>query len=251
MPDPTRLLELSKNLARKAARELLSLRREDLREYEFSIDLQKEVKTKADEILDTLILDGLQETGLPVLTEESGFIQGKEESGLKFIVDPLDGTFNFIKNLGPSAVSIALWQENMPIHGVILNLYENKLYWGGPEIGAFCEDEPIRVSKESMKNRSSICTGFPTRFDVNNLGEQQKYWGLISPFAKVRMLGSAAVSLLQVAKGSSELYSESNIMLWDVAAGLSIVKGAGGNIECIETGSEWCLDVIASNGKLQ
>jgi myo-inositol-1(or 4)-monophosphatase len=78
----------------------------------------------------------------------------------------------------------------------------------------------------------------------------RRFKDLVAPYAKVRMLGSAAVSLLHVANGSADAYCEQNIMLWDVAGGLGIVEGAGGKIVLRKAGGEWCYSVFASNPRL-
>ena len=187
---------------------------------------------------------------MPILSEESGHLAGKSGSGYWFIVDPLDGTFNFVKGLGPSAVSIALWKELSPVFGVIYNLSEKALYWGGKELGAYCGDQKISVSDVLDKSKASICTGFPVRFNVDSETSMQHFWNLIKPFAKIRMIGSAAVSVLYVAKGVADIYSEQNIMLWDVAAGLAIVEGAGGNYRIDETDISYAYNVTAWNSCL-
>ena len=225
MHDLNKLLELSKSIASQAGQKLFENNSPSHKEYVHCSELPKEIKAGADTVLEKYILQKLASTGLPVLSEESGFIQGQKESRYMFIIDPLDGTFNFVKDLGPCAVSIALWHDKKPIFGVIYNIVEKKLYWGGNALGAYCDDKSISVSSTSNTEQASICTGFPVRFDVENDNGMQNFWRLIKPYAKVRMLGSAAVSLLNVAKGSADVYSEQNIMLWDVAAGIAIVEG--------------------------
>jgi myo-inositol-1(or 4)-monophosphatase len=76
------------------------------------------------------------------------------------------------------------------------------------------------------------------------------FWRMVKPYAKVRMLGSAAASLVRVAQGAADLYTESSIMLWDVAAGMAIVEGAGGRCAMDRSGAPWCYDVIAANPAL-
>ena len=247
MHDLNELLELSKLIASQAGQKLLDSYTPSHKEYIHCSELPKEIKAGADAFMEKYILQELTATGLPVLSEESGYIQGQHESQYMFIIDPLDGTFNFVKDLGPCAVSIALWHDNKPIFGVIYNLVEKKLYWGGEGLGAYCDDESISASNTSKTEQASICTGFPVRFDVGNDSVMQKFWRLIKPYAKVRMLGSAAVSLLNVAKGSADVYSEQNIMLWDVAAGIAIVEGAGGVINSLPSTIKYSLDVFASN----
>ena len=122
-----KLLELSKLVATQAGLRLLDSLSPDHKLYVHSMDHPREVKAMADTVLEREILDGLAPTGLSILSEESGYIPGKQTSTYWFIVDPLDGTFNFVKGLGPSAVSIALWDGQRPIFGVIYDLVERQL----------------------------------------------------------------------------------------------------------------------------
>jgi myo-inositol-1(or 4)-monophosphatase len=166
-------------------------------------------------------------------------------------VDPLDGTFNFVKGLGPSAISVALWEYDRPLFGVVYSLAERQLAWGGRDIGAFSDGRRISVSGTSDPSLGSICTGFPVRLDMHSDLAMHDFWRMVKPYAKVRMLGSAAASLVQVARGAADLYAESCIMLWDVAAGAAIVEGAGG--QCVmnrRNSPHWCYDVIAANPAL-
>ena len=250
MADLRALLDLAKSAAvRAGARLLASLAPVD-RTYVHSLELPREVKAAADSVLERDILQALAGAELAVLSEESGYIPSKRPSSRWFIVDPLDGTFNFIKGLGPSAVSIALWEDQKPIFGVIYNLMERQLAWGGADIGAFIDGRPISVSGTSSLALASICTGFPVRFDVQSDRALRDFCRLVSPYAKVRMLGSAAMALLHVARGSADVYLEQSIMLWDVAAGVAIVQGAGGEAMAVRADREWCYDVIASNTAL-
>jgi len=247
MSDLNQLLELTKSVARQAGEKLLKNNKANYKEYIHCSDLPKEIKAVADTELEKEILKKLTPTGIPILSEEAGFVEGQADSKYMFIIDPLDGTFNFVKNLGPCAVSIALWQDQKPIFGVIYNLIDKKLFWGGDAMGAYCDNQPISVSSTSSQVGASICTGFPVRYDVESDNSMQNFWNLVKPYAKVRMIGSAAVSLLNVAEGSADVYSEQSIMLWDVAAGIAIVQGAGGEVHFIPRSTEYALDVFASN----
>jgi myo-inositol-1(or 4)-monophosphatase len=250
MPEISELLELSKAIATQAGLRLLDSFSQDHKRYVHSLEHPKEIKAVADAVLDQDILQALVPTGFPVLSEESGYIAGKHESDYWFIVDPLDGTFNFVKGLGPSAVSIAFWKNQKPIFGVIYSLLDRQLAWGGAGIDTYAHGQRISVSDTSNKAEASICTGFPVRLDVENDIAMQNFWHMVKPYAKVRMLGSAAISLLNVARGSADVYSEQNIMLWDVAAGLAIVEGAGGGVHFFPGTIEHSLDVYASNQPL-
>lgn len=250
MPDVDELLAKSKAIASKAGLGVLDGVGRGLKRYTHCTDLPKEIKAKADEVLNRDILQSLAPLGIPVFSEESGYLQSGNSSDYWFIVDPLDGTYNFVKGLGPSAVSIALWRQQTPIFGVIYSLSDRQLFWGGAGIGAFVDGRPITVSGTSDRATASICTGFPVRFDLEDTQAMQGFWQTIQPFAKVRMIGSAAMSLMHVARGSADVYFEQSIMLWDVAAGLAIVQGAGGSACFTSTSTEHSLNVFASNGQI-
>ncbi len=241
------LLDLVKLAAVQAGTQLLESVDAVDRSYVHSADLPREVKAAADSVLERDILAAIASTKLTVLSEESGYIPSPHPSNRWFIVDPLDGTFNFVKGLGPCAVSIALWEGQKPIFGVIYDLMEKKLAWGGPGIGAYIDGHPISVSDTSTLAMASLCTGFPVRFDLESEQSMRLFGRLVTPFAKVRMLGSAAAALLHVARGSADVYLEQSIMLWDVAAGIAIVQGAGGAAAFRRNEVEWSYDVIASN----
>lgn len=247
MVEVDELLNLSKLVATQAGLRLLDSFNPNHKCYVHSLTHPREVKAIADTVLEREILDALIPTGLTILSEESGYIFGHQESKYWFVIDPLDGTFNFVKGLGPSAVSIALWEGQRPVFGVIYSILERQLFWGGDGIGAYCDGQEISVSGTSDKAEASICTGFPVRFNMANDLAMQNFWRMVSSFAKVRMLGAAAVSLLHVAKGSTDVYSEQNIMLWDVAAGIAIVEGAGGCVHFSPGVEEYSLNVYASN----
>lgn len=250
MTDPIELLELSKAVAKRAGLRFRDGQGADLRVHVRARDNRREVKARADTILEEEILKELRPTELSILSEESGFIEGRRDAEYLFIIDPLDGTFNFVKGLGPCAVSIALWKKQQPLFGVILNLMDGRLVWGGPGLGAFADGRRIAVSSTSTMSEACICTGLPAGLDVQSPAALERLCRIVRSFEKIRMLGSAAVSLVNVATGCADAYSEQNIMLWDVAAGVAIVEGAGGTTRRFATGAEYTLNVDASNGRL-
>jgi myo-inositol-1(or 4)-monophosphatase len=250
VPEITGLLSLAKLAASRAADRILRAPLDEQRDYTYDLEHKREIKSPVDRAAEAEILATLAPAGVAILSEESGLLPPKGDSTHTFIVDPLDGTFNFVKGLGPSAVSIALWKKSAPVFGVLFELGERRLYWGGRNVGAYVDDRKLCVSGVSQRSEASICTGFPVRFDVADETASRRFQSLVAPYAKVRMLGSAAVSLLHVARGSADAYSEERIMLWDVAAGIAIVEGAGGVTTMSESGPRWCYDVFASNPSL-
>jgi len=208
---------------------------------------EREVKIAADAVLHDHLFERLQSTGLPVLSEESSESPSKP-SGPYWSVDPLDGSYNFARSLGPAMISIALVDGGRPTFGVLRDVETGDEYWGGAGIGAFLGETAIRVSEESILSRSVLCTGFPSRFLVDDTAAMAAQTARMSRFGKIRMIGSAASSLVRVARGSAEAYVESRIMSWDVAAGLALIEGAGGSFVADLSRPRDPLDVVATNG---
>ena len=240
------LLKLSKNAVVHALDKLIELDKKNIKDYLFSNEVHREVKAEADIIIEKILIDKLSISDLSILSEESGLIKSESNSNLRFIIDPIDGTVNFIRGICNCSISVALFDGNTPVFGVLASYPSGIIAWGGKGIGAFMGEMPINVSSIKDTKKGVLCTGFPSRFEFNSktILEQMN---LLQSFNKVRMLGSASQSLLQVAQGSVEAYVESNIMIWDVAAGLAIVEGAGGEFRINKQDYNYPIEVIASN----
>ena len=244
------LLDSAKNAVLKAGKEVfLADPKSKSREYFFDSDIPKEIKASADTFIEEKIIHSLKPLGISILSEESGFIDLDENSDSLFILDPLDGTYNFVKGSGPCCISLALWKKNKPIFGIIYDLNTSKITWGGKKIGSFLENEQISVSDEDSPSSSVIASGFPVRFTPDKK-ELKDFHLFLDNFAKVRMIGSAAMSLNLVSQGFFDAYFERNIMLWDVAAGLAIVEGAGGKYKIFQKDDKYLLDVFVTNKPL-
>lgn len=218
------------NIAKNAALEASDLLRKSKNNIIINKSEGKDIKLQADLDSENIVIQILKENSdFDILSEEYGFLKGNSSSNLKWIIDPLDGSLNFHRNLPLCCISIALWDGLNPILGVIYDFNSNLLYSGIIGEGAWCNDASITVSNVNKKSNSIICTGFPVYsfFDDKSL---RNFIIEIQDFKKVRLLGSAALSLAFVASGSVEVYKENNIAIWDVAAGLAIVKAAGGKI---------------------
>ena len=244
------LLESTKSIVQDSAQQIINhSTTNDLKDYYFDDHLDKEVKALADSFLDEFLLSELQPFGIPILTEESGLRGGSKDSDYLFIVDPLDGTYNYIRNFGSSAISVALFKKNKPIFGVIFDLGKQLLYWGGSTYGAYCGETNIKVSNSEILSQSLVCSGFPVRYDMDMIYDDN-FLKIIARFAKVRMIGSAAISIVNVAKGASDAYFEKNIMLWDIAAGIALLEGAGGKYSLTPKEDNYSYDVLATNKDL-
>ncbi|MBC2606945.1 inositol monophosphatase family protein [Pelagicoccus albus] len=200
----------------------------------FSIvkELPHDIKSEADLNANHRIIGVLESSGIPILSEEDLSEEAMTllKSGLVWVVDPLDGTINYTKGIPLCCVSIALWDRMEPVLGVVYDFERGQLYSGGPDLGAKCNGEPIRVSGETKPSRGVLATGFPSGRSYES-EELRAFVDSMQKFRKVRLLGSAALSLAWVARGWLDAYNESGIYFWDVAAGLAIVKAAGGEID--------------------
>jgi myo-inositol-1(or 4)-monophosphatase len=156
-----------------------------------------------------------------------------------WIIDPLDGTTNFVHGLPPFAISIGLLHNNELLVGVVyeINLKECFYAWKGG--GAYCNGKPIKVSKASSVKDSLIATGFP----YHEFGMMDTYLAILKEFMQnshgVRRLGSAATDLAYVAAGRFEAFYEYNLNAWDVAAGILLVQEAGGKVTDFNGGNEY------------
>ncbi len=251
MSESAELLDFAKRVVSEAANDFLARDRGSMSEVSGSQLNGREVKLVADAALEASLLDRLLPTGLTVLSEETGLVRQGADGALRWIVDPLDGSVNYLRGIGPSAVSVALWREDAPLFGVLFRLDDRTLAWGGNGMGAWLDDRPIHVSPQSRIDQAILCTGIPARFRVNDTALVGDYFMQMARFAKVRMLGSAACSLLMVARGAADAYFEDQIMLWDVAAGLAIVEGAGGICHVRNRETEFSRSVVAGAHAMQ
>lgn len=162
------------------------------------------------------------------VTEENTVEQVKNE--LVWIIDPLDGTTNFIHNLPIFSISIALVKGNEILLGVVYEMGKKDLFYAWQNGGAWCNGERISVSKTSELSQSLIATGFPYyEFD-----QMEAYIKTLTYLMKnthgLRRLGSAAVDLAYVASGKFDAFFETGLHAWDVAAGCLLVQEAGGTV---------------------
>ncbi len=206
-------------------------------------DAGKDLKLSSDRESEAAILSLLRsETSYPILTEERGLLNGEDDNGLQWIVDPLDGTVNYFRGLTDlCCISIALWRGNEPILGVVYRFETDELFTGICGEGAFHNGEPIRVSGAERMETSILATGFPSYRDYGT-ESLLSFVRQVQRFKKIRMLGAAAIMGTCVASGWVDAYCEEHIMIWDIAAAASLVKAAGGvaKIELLENGACNC-----------
>ena len=211
----------------------------------------KDIKLKADIESENLIKRIIySESKYPILAEESG--KSSEDLGEIFwVIDPLDGTANYSRDIPICCVSIGLVKEMKPLLGVIYDFNNNQMYSGDIFTNsANMNDIPINVSQKSHKKESILITGLPYKTDysnssLDNMIQDMQQW------QKIRMIGSAAMAACYIASGKAEKYQENGIFLWDIIAGAAIVESAGGSAEIFNQRDNFQVDVIFSNSKVK
>ncbi|GAA5159889.1 inositol monophosphatase family protein [Viridibacterium curvum] len=194
-------------------------------------DFVTEVDQAAERAIIEVIREAYPEHG--ILAEESGRSDGAGDSAqseFQWIIDPLDGTTNFIHGFPQYAVSIGITQKGVLQHGVIYDPVRNELFTASRGKGAFLNDRRIRVSKRTKLQDSLIGTGFPFR----NFDHIDSYTAifreLVQKTAGLRRPGAAALDLAYVACGRTDGFFEFGLAPWDMAAGALMVSEAGGLI---------------------
>ena len=239
-------LKVAKSAA-LAAGEILKTKKSDLNVETFSSE--RDIKLEADVVAETLIKEIIQDkSNIPILAEESG--KSSENLGdIFWVIDPLDGTANYSRDIPICCVSIALIKNLVPVIGVIYDFNNNDLYIGSSEQEAMLNDKKISVSQTSKKHDGILVTGLPNATDYSD----QAMIDMVKDFQgwrKVRMIGSAAMASAYVASGKADVYKELGTYLWDVAAGAAIVNAAGGTANILNQKDNFQVDVFFSNSKI-
>ena len=238
--------------ARRAGRSLTK----DFREVEHlqvSIKGPGDFVTKADRAAEDIIKEELLEarTTYGWLGEESEPIVG-EDPTRRWIVDPLDGTTNFLHGLPHWAISIALEHKNEIISAVIYDPSRDEMFFSEKGKGAYLNDTRLRVSGRKTMLDTIYTTGLPFARDKNLIKTTEELSRLLPHCAGVRRFGSAALDLAYVAAGRFDGFWERGLSPWDIAAGLLIVRESGGLVETIDTKNKLLIDddIIAANGMI-
>jgi myo-inositol-1(or 4)-monophosphatase len=186
------------------------------------------------------------------ITEEGTIAQSQKQE-YNWIIDPLDGTTNFLHGLPIFAISIGLTRKNETILGVVHHIIRNECFHAIEGDEAYCNDKVIHVSPIKKLNESLLATGFPYyHFDKRDV-----YLDIIKDFLEkshgIRRLGSAAIDLAYVACGRLEGFFEYQLNAWDVAAGAFIVQQAGGKVTDFKGGKNFLFggELCAGNGNVQ
>ena len=239
----TWLTELARNAITEGVNALLASDAADGRLFQ---ERGRDIKLEADILLSQELTSRLtRTTGIRCMSEEDVATHVFPEYEPVWIVDPLDGSMNFTRGLPLYCVSVALWCADEPVIGIIYDIERNRtlVAYNGE---ARTDGRLMRVSFVTEMAKAVLATGFPLLSDTSP--EAVRWFLCFSDrFKKVRMLGTAALSMAWVAEGRLDAYFEKDIMIWDVAAGAALVRDAGGI--CIMRPGKHPLsrDVLAAN----
>ena len=190
--------------------------------------------TNSDTKAEKIIIEELKKArpGYSIISEENG-IEKNKDSNNTWIIDPIDGTINFLHGIPHFAISIALKSYDEIVSGLIFDPIKNEMFYAEKNNGAFFNNERIRVSKKNELSECLFATGGKKYNSIDEIS--------------TRKSGCAALDLAYVASGRYDGYCQNNLNLWDIAAGLIILEEAGGVINDIDLNNHKNLNVIASS----
>src|SRR5882724_1580551 len=234
--------------ARKAGRALIR----DFGELE-NLQISKkgpaDFVTTADSRTERVLVEELSRTrpGYGFLVEEGGAIEGKDKTH-RFIIDPIDGTSNFLHGIPQFAISIALEREGNLVSGLIFNPVTDEMYVAEKGHGAYLNDRRLRVAARKNLSEIVVASGAP----FMGIEGRDEFLGeldaILSSTAGMRRFGAASLDLAFVAAGRFDAFWERNLHPWDVAAGILLVRESGGAVSDLE-GRDNALsgDILATN----
>tara|TARA_B100001063_G_scaffold181650_1_gene170815 strand:+ start:1030 stop:1770 length:741 start_codon:yes stop_codon:yes gene_type:complete len=192
--------------------------------------------TNSDLRAEKIIIEELKKArpNYSIITEESGIEINKDKKNT-WIIDPIDGTINFLHGIPHFAISLALKFNNEIVSGLIFDPIKNEMFYAEKDNGAFFNNQRIRVSKKNEINDCLFATGntLKNKFELPN-----------------RKSGCAALDMAYVASGRYDGYFEQNLNIWDIAAGIILVKEAGGDINEIDLSNTKNIKIIASSANI-
>jgi myo-inositol-1(or 4)-monophosphatase len=245
------------NTAVKAARQAGSIIMRSARDLDILTVTKKrhnDFVTEVDKAAEAAIIETLLKAypGHAILAEESGVSGGSEDAEFKWIIDPMDGTTNFIHGFPQYCVSIGLMHRGIITQGVIFDPTRNELFTATRGAGAYLNDRRIRVSKRIKLAETLIGTGFPFR-DMAHLDHYiAMFRDMTKNVAGIRRAGAAALDLAYVACGRLDGFWEIGLAPWDMAAGSLLIQEAGGLIGDLkgEAGYLESGNVVGGNPKV-
>ena len=210
-------------------------------------EIGRDIKLKADKAAEAIILDILKTGSNHAILAEEGGWQGTP-SETAWVVDPLDGSSNYIREIPLCCVSIGLIENGKPVLGAVYDFNSGDMYAGALGEGATLNGQEMGVSDIAETGRATLMTGIPhsktlTDADFIAMAHEHARW------KKIRMIGTAAMAAAYVAAGKADRYAES-AMLWDVAAGCAMIEASGGRVQISDGPLDKPVAVLADNGLL-
>ncbi len=210
----------------------------------------RDVVSEIDKLSESKVISILQESdlGCTILTEEEGLI-GPESTSSRWIVDALDGTVNYIHNIPFFCVSISYWVDNKPSIGVIYNPCSGEIYYAEKGVGCFVNQRRLRLHDSELGNNLTAMAFSGKAYNPSMRPTEFRIFGQLNDLSQGCLrTGSAAMNLAYLSYGKFSLVLGKANKLWDVAAGLAIVEGAGGVFNMSKGKSVNSYNVMASNG---
>jgi myo-inositol-1(or 4)-monophosphatase len=252
MPYLSPALNVMTSAARKAGRKLIR----DFGEVEnlqISLKGPADFVSVADQRTERILIEELQKArpGYPILSEEAGLVDGPDKSH-RFIIDPLDGTTNFLHGIPHFAISIALEREGQLVSGVIYNPIVDDMFTAERGQGAYLNNKRLRVAARKELKTCLSATGIPF-LGRGTPEEHERYLkelhAVIEATPGVRRFGSAALDLAWVAAGRYDAFWEHGLASWDIAAGILMVREAHGVVTDLKGGERMLQsgDILAGN----
>jgi myo-inositol-1(or 4)-monophosphatase len=212
--------------------------------------------TNADKQAEQAVLDVIRgnHPDHAILAEESAgdFSGAAQTEGVLWVVDPLDGTTNYIHGFPHVAVSVAALAEGLPSVGVIIDVTRKEEFAAARGRGVTLNSRPVKVSPVKEPGQSLLLTGFPFRQKDRLRPYLELFEELFMQMSGIRRAGAAALDLAYVAAGRAEAFWEMGLNPWDMAAGILMVQEAGGLVSDFDGGGEalWRGDIVAANKSL-
>lgn len=205
-----------------------------------------DLKLELDKRTEDLILSHIKnKSKYPILSEESGPSDEFLVNTAYWIVDPIDGSLNYLQDIPFACVSIALWINDSPILGVVLDFNRGEMISSLKGEGAFFNGSKLSIPQKVEINQAVLATGFPS-YLLHDTSTLMSVIDKIKTYKKIRLFGSAALSITYVALGRVHAYYEDSIKLWDVAAGIAICDELGLDFY-MKCKSEFLYEVELSN----
>ena len=208
----------------------------EIEQLQVSMKGPSDFVTNADKKIEKILIEELLKSkkNYSILSEEAGFIKNKDDKNI-WIIDPIDGTSNFLHGVPHFAISIGLQSYDEIISGLIFDPIKNEMFYGDKNSGSYLNNKRIRVSKKKNLEECLFATN----------GKKYKNINL-----STRKTGSAALDMAYVAAGRYDGYFQENLNLWDIAAGIIIINEAGGIINSIDLKKNKSIEVLASSSNI-